>query len=175
MLSGINVSLRPIELKDLKYLNKWKNTEEVFKYLGGGFFPVSKDTQSTWMNNIIDTTNGNIRYIIEDKESNPIGFIGLYSIHNIHRTAEIGLYIGELEQHGKGYAYEAYSIFEKFIYNYLNIRKIKAFVVSSNSSAIKFWHKCNFKNVGIFYKDRYIDGEFVDVIIMEKFLEKYGG
>lgn len=121
------------------------------------------------MDNIIDTLNGNIRYIIELKEK-PIGFIGLYSIHNINRTAELGIYIGEMEEQGKGYAYEAYKLFEKFIQNYLNIRKLKIYVVEKNESAVKFWNKCKFKNVGRLSKERYIDGKFLDILIMEKFL-----
>ncbi|MDU2353340.1 MAG: GNAT family protein [Anaerococcus sp.] len=174
MLEGKNVSLRTVELEDLDYLNKWKNTEEVFKYLGGGFYPVSKDTQSQWMNSIIDTTNGNIRYIIQNKQNQPIGFIGLYSIHDIYRTAEIGLYIGEINEQKKGHAYEAYQLFENYIMNYLNIRKLKAYVVEINSPAVSFWHKNNYMVVGKFSKERYIDGEFVDVLIMEKFIQSKG-
>lgn len=170
MLKGKRVLLRPILKEDLLYLNKWKNTEQIFKYLGGGFFPVSKDTQEKWMDNIIDTGSGNIRYIIQINDK-PIGFIGLYSIHNIHRTAELGIYIGEVEEQGKGYAYEAYRVFEDFIRRYLNIRKLKIYVVAKNESAVKFWYKCKFKDVGRLSKERYIDGKFLDLLIMEKFLD----
>lgn len=171
MLIGKNISLRPIELRDLNYLNKWKNTEEVFKYLGGGFFPVSIDVQSKWMDSLMDTTSGSMRFIIEKDKSNPIGFIGLYSVNNIHKTAEVGMYIGEIEEQGKGYATEAYNLFEDFIHKYINIRKIKLFVVNENTTAVKFWEKLGYDSVGVLKKERYINGKYLDVIIMEKFLK----
>ena len=121
MLKGKNISLRPIELRDINYLNKWKNTEEVFKYLGGGFFPVSIDVQSKWMDSLMDTTSGNIRFIIVNDTKKPIGLIGMYSLNNIHKTAEVGMYIGEIEEQGKGYATETYNLFEEFKYKKIKI------------------------------------------------------
>lgn len=170
MIKGKNISLRPIELRDLNYLNKWKNTEEVFKYLGGGFFPVSIDIQSKWMDSLMDTTSGNIRFIIEKDTKKPIGLIGLYSVNNLHKTAEVGMYIGEIEEQGKGYATETYNLFEDFLQKYINIRKLKLFVVKNNIPALKFWKKLGYEVVGALSKERYINGKYLDVIIMEKFL-----
>lgn len=35
VLKGDGLFLRPIVRSDLEYLNNWKNTEDVYKYLGG--------------------------------------------------------------------------------------------------------------------------------------------
>ena len=45
MIKGEKVYLRPILKSDMKYLNDWKNDEDVFRFLGGGFMPVSIDQQ----------------------------------------------------------------------------------------------------------------------------------
>src|SRR5699024_9497471 len=93
-LQGEKINLRPIERTDLDSLNQWKNKEDVYMYLGGGFQPVSKDQQANWMDSMIDLTGNNRRFMIVQGEKS-IGMIGLYNIHWIHRTCEIGIFIGE--------------------------------------------------------------------------------
>lgn len=165
------IILRPIVKGDLESLNKWKNNEEVFKYLGGGFVPTSIDIQEKWMDSMMDLSGSNKRFIIEIKDSKKaIGTVGLYGINSIHRTAEVGLYIGELDEQGNGYAQEAYQLLEKYAKNYLNLRKLKLNVVYKNDKAVALWEKLGFKRCGNFEQERYIDGKYFDLLIMEKFL-----
>ena len=92
-LEGRNVKLRPIVKEDLVFLNKWKNDERVYRYLGGGFLPVSIDIQNNWMSDLMDTTGRNKRFIIENSEGVPAGLVGLYSINWISRNCELGIFI----------------------------------------------------------------------------------
>lgn len=173
MLFGKRIYLRPIEKKDLEILNKWKNDERTFKFLGGGFNPISIDQQSYWMESMIDLTGSNRRYLICELETNePLGIAGLYDINWIHRSSEVGLYIGNEEQRGKGYASESFEIVEKLASNYLNLRKFRLNVVKNNEDALKLWTNLNFIEVGKLNEERYIDGEYYDVIIMEKFINE---
>jgi len=171
MLKGENVYLRPIELNDLNYLNAWKNDEETFKFLGGGYQPISIDQQAKWIESLIDLTGDTKRYIITTfKDDIAIGMIGLYGINWIHRTAEMGLYIGEENYRGKGYASEAYGIIENYAKKYLNLRKLNLEVVHNNNNAIKLWTRLGFSKAGKLSDERYIDGEYYDLSIMEKFI-----
>lgn len=107
MLSNGNVSLRPIEKRDLDKLNLWKNDESVYRFLGGGFLPVSRDIQEKWLDSLMDTTGNNKRFIIENEVGEAVGMIGLYGINWVHRTCELGIFIGDGSQRGKGYASSA--------------------------------------------------------------------
>ena len=60
------ITLVPIETEDLELLNKWKNDEDVYKYLGGGFKPVSISQQKKWIDKLTDNTSENQRYIIKN-------------------------------------------------------------------------------------------------------------
>lgn len=171
MLKKDDIVLRPILRSDLEKLNKWKNDEEVFMYLGGGFNPQSIDQQSLWIDKLIYIDDKNKRFII-DIDNEAIGLIGLYNIHNIYQNCEVGIYIGEKDFQGKGYAKKAYNLIEKYAVEYLNMRKIKLFVVDDNSNAINFWDKLGFKKVGTLKEERYIKGKFRNLVIMEKFLQK---
>lgn len=164
------VSLRPIEKTDLDTLNRWKNDEQVYMFLGGGYHPISKNQQEKWMDSLIDLTGNNRRFmIVLDKES--IGMIGLYEINWIHQTCEIGIFIGESDARGKGYAREAYFLLEKYAVNYLHIRKINLKVVADNKKAVAMWLKFGYQIVGKLNKERYIKGAYHDLNIMEKFLK----
>lgn len=171
MLNQDNLVLRPILRSDLEKLNKWKNDEEIFMFLGGGFNPQSIDQQALWIDKIINIDDKNKRFIIE-VDSEAIGLIGLYNIHNIYQNCEIGMYIGEKDFQGKGYAKDACNLIEKYAFEYLNMRKIKLFVVDDNSKALKFWRKLGYKIVGTLEEERYIKGQFRNLVIMEKFLQK---
>jgi len=172
MIKGNMIYLRPIQKNDITYLNKWKNDEETYMYLGGGFMPTSIDLQEKWLDSLIDTTGNNKWFIVCDYNDKPLGMIGLYNINWIHRTCEIGIFIGDHNALGKGYGKEACKILENFAKEYINIRKIKLSVVSDNEHAINMWLSLGYKKIGEHIQDRYIKGSYRNVTIMEKFIAK---
>ena len=147
MLKSESCYIRPLRIEDIDDLNKWNSDEEVMKYLGGGYHPVSKDLQIKWLNNMMDTSafSTNKRYMICDNNNYNIGLVGLYSINWINKTSEVGIYIGEIDFQNKGIASQAYQLLEEFAKNNLNLRKLKAYVVKKNHKAVKFWEKNNYK------------------------------
>lgn len=172
MIVGKKVYLRPIVRDDLVYLNKWKNDEDTFRFLGGGYMPVSIDQQAKWLDSLIDTTGNNKRFMICVGESNePIGMIGLYNISWIHRVCEIGIYIGNKGSRGKGYATEACQLLEKFASEYLNLRKMRLSVVSDNKKAIELWASLGYKVIGEHIEERFIGGKYRNLTLMEKFTQ----
>jgi len=167
MLVGKRVRLRPLVKKDLQKLNEWRNDYEVFKYLGGGFKPVSVDQQEKWMDDMIDTTGPNRRYAILDENDRHIGLVGLYKINFVNRSCEFGIYIGERSAQGKSYGTDALELMIDMAFRILNLRKMKLEVVAENTGAVKMYEKAGFKKVGTWTAERYIDGEYKDVLMME--------
>jgi diamine N-acetyltransferase len=170
VIKGEKIYLRPILKNDIAVLNDWKNDEETYRYLGGGFMPTSIDHQEKWIDNLIDTTGSNKRFIISDNKNVPIGMVGLYDINWIHRNCEIGIYIGNKSAQGKGYGKEACELLEQFAKNYLNIRKIKLNAVLDNENAIHMWQSLGYKKIGEYIEERFIQGEYKNLVLMEKFL-----
>lgn len=170
-MKGNLITLRPIRRSDLHILNKWKNTESVFMYLGGGYSPVSEDQQEKWMESVIDLTGNNRRFMIVDNDDKPVGMVGLYDINWINKNCNIGIYIGEEDARGKGYASEAVGIIEGYAYEYLNLRKIKSKANSENASALRLWKRLGYTAIGEYKQERYVKGRYCDVTLMEKFLK----
>lgn len=163
------VTLRPIEKDDLDLLFKWRNDENIFSQLGGGYFPTSKTEMSKWMDNFSKSDRTNIKFIVQYKEIG-VGFISLSNTNYINKTSELGIYIGEKNYQGKGIASNALKLIEKFSKDYLNLRKIKLLVNNNNVAAIGLYEKNDYKVIGRYTKERYSKGSYIDVLIMEKFL-----
>lgn len=166
MMKSPNICLRPLLKKDVEKLNKWRNDYQIFKYLGGGYNPISKDQQESWMENMIDNTGNTKRFAIVKNET-IIGMIGIYDIDYINRNGNLGMYIGEKELWGQGYGSEALNLLIEFVFKVLNLYKIKLEVVANNTGAIELYKKNGFKIVGTMKDDRYINGKYLDVHIME--------
>ena len=94
----------------------------------------------------------------------------MYNISLIHRTCSLGLYIGERDAWGKGIASRAYKAIENYAKKYLNIRKIHLEVVEANERAVKMYEKLGFDICGKYKKERFIDGKYEDLLIMDKFI-----
>lgn len=163
------INLREVTIDDVDCLFRWRNDVDIFKYLGGGYNPVSYEKQVEITNAMIDDnkTGKAFRYIICNDNA-PIGFAGLYDI-NKHNVCELGIYIGEKCQWGKGYASTAYNLIEQ-IAKEKRVRKIKLFVVEDNIPAVKMYSKLKFRKAGVLEKERLIDDKYHNVIIMEKLI-----
>ncbi len=170
MIKGKLIYLRPIIKSDITYLNRWKNDENTYMYLGGGFMPTSIDYQEKYLELMIDTSGKDKRFIICDNDDLPIGMVGLYNINWINRTCEIGVYIGDKKALSKGYGKEACLLVERFAKEYINLRKIKLSVVSDNKNALRMWHSLEYKKVGEYIDERFIKGTYRNLIVMEKFI-----
>lgn len=164
------IHIRKIDVQDVDVLYKWRNDVEIFRYLGGGYRPVSKQVQNEIVCAMIkDFEEGKAyRYIIclNDK---PIGFIGLYDINKWNGTCELGIYIGEKDEWGKGYAKRACLLIENLARE-IGLRKIKLFVVEDNIPAVEMYKKLSFRTVGVLIEERMIENKYHNVLIMEKFV-----
>ncbi len=170
-MTGTVIRLRPIEARDAAILCKWKNDEEVYQYLGGGYQPVSPDQYAQWVTNMIDQTGRTRRFIIETLDGRAVGMVGLYDIQWVHRTCEVGIFIGERNDRRSGAASEAYRLLEEYARNYLNLRKITLKVVDDNQKGQSFWLKVGFVRAGVLHAERFINGRYCDLILMEKFIQ----
>ncbi|MDO8651858.1 MAG: GNAT family N-acetyltransferase [Undibacterium sp.] len=74
-----------------------------------------------------------------------IGNIKIYLINTTHKTAEIGLMIGEKEFWGQGYATEAIRCVSRWGFEYLNLEKISAGCYEVNLASHKSFLKAGFK------------------------------
>lgn len=84
-----------------------------------------------------------------------------------------GIFIGDKKYWGKGYGTDAMRVLVKFIFEQMNIHKVKLNVYSFNERAIKSYEKCGFKVEGVLRQEIFRDGRYYDEIIMGLLKEEY--
>lgn len=161
------IYLRELQEADIndEYL-KWLNDYEVVKYTESRFFPHSLESLSGYLENL--KNNSNVMFaIIEVSKDKHIGNIKLGNINWIHRTADIGIIIGNKDYWGKGVATESISLVVDYAFKRLNLRKITAGAYINNIGSIKAFKKNSFIQSYIEKNKCFYDGKYVDCITLE--------
>jgi len=88
-------------------------------------------------------------------------------------VATIGIFIGDKSFWGKGYGTEAIELLTDFIFNEMNINKVKLNVYSFNKRAVRCYEKCGFVREGVLRQEIYREGRYHDDIVMGLLRDEY--
>lgn len=171
MYSGQLVKLRAYKEDDIEKAVEFINDEEVKKLMDSNIpFPMTKWQEEEWVRSRKANTDFTYDFAIEDLKTGK--YIGGCSINECdvkNRTCVVGIMIGDKEYWGKGYGSDALKVLIKFIFEEVNMNKIKLNVFSFNNRAIACYKKVGFKEEGILKKEIYRNGRYHDEIIMAMF------
>lgn len=165
MLSD-QVRLRALRKEDAKLLYEWIVDRELV-ILNSPYHPVSETDHEAWVERMMKKSSDLVIFVIEEvMSSTPIGTCQLLNINWRHRSAELQIRIGDSSHQGKGYGSEAVQLLIEFGFKDLNLHRIYLHVFAANKRAIRVYEKCGFRKEGILKEAAFIDGEWVDVIVM---------
>lgn len=175
MYYGEKVCLRAYKEEDIKVATELVNDAELKKFLTPGIpFPMSLWQEEEWIKSQKDSQSGEFNFAIEDmKTKKYIGGCGLENVNWLARTAVVGIMIGDKNYWGKGYGTDAMKVLLKFIFENMNINKVKLNVFSFNERAIKSYKKCGFKVEGILKDEIFKEGKYYDEVLMAIFKEEF--
>lgn len=174
MLKSEHVGLTHITFADLPILLGWINDREQVLF-NSAYKPVNEDQHQEWFESILrrpDVVLYGIRLL---KTGTLIGSCQLHNINPVHRHAELQIRLGDPAQRGHGYGTEAVRLLLKFGFNDLNLRRIYLHVFNNNLGAIRAYEKAGFVREGLLRKAAFIDGEYLDVVVMGILHEDYVG
>lgn len=167
MYTGKKINLRAYKKEDVPFAQKFMNDPEVKGLLWPGVpFPLTLEEEEKWFEGISshgDTYNFAIETLEEKKY---IGGCGINSVDRKNSIAIVGIFIGDKEYWSKGYGTDAMRTLVGFIFNEMNINKVKLGVYSFNERAIKSYEKCGFKREGTLRQEMFRNGKYHDVIVM---------
>ncbi len=95
-----------------------------------------------------------------------IGFVILRNISAVHRSAELGIRIGDEGDRGRGMGKEAARQALQFCWQALNLKRVQVSVLAGNERALRLYTALGFEHEGNLRQAQFIDGEWKDVIIM---------
>lgn len=165
ILQGERVSLRLITHEDTDNILKWRNSSRVRNnFLDQRLF--TKEGHRYWLENYVFTGKV-VQFIIIDNEANKdIGSIYLRDINREHEKAEYGIFIGDEEGLGKGYATEAGRIVVEFAKRELKLHRLYLKVLYENKGAIKSYEKVGFQEEGILKDEVFLGGKYHNIVLM---------
>jgi len=164
-LEGELVYLRPLERQDLEGEYRiWINDHEVTRFTEAGIFPVSDEDLAAYFENNQKRSDVVMFAIIDKGTHKHIGNARVYGINWIHRTCERGIMIGDRDYWGKGYGLEVINLVSKYVFEYLNLNKVKSGTFAENIGVHKVNERAGYKREGEAKDELFCDGKYHNLI-----------
>jgi RimJ/RimL family protein N-acetyltransferase len=167
MIFGNAVAIGPILPVDIPALYRWADDAETAALNESYRPPNWRAQEEFWSNTAHDPTR--IFFAIRAIGAPEIiGYIQIMNIEPIHRSASIGIRIGEASNRGKGYGREALQLGVDYCWRQLNLSRITLSVFAGNDAAIALYEAAGFVREGLLRRALFIDGAWVDLVPMAR-------
>ncbi len=142
------ITIKNFSEADIQNKVDWINDDNNNKYLHYDL-PLEYDKTLNWYKNKADNRfDGVILY-----NDIPVGLIGLLSIDNNVKKAEVYFMLGDDSFKGKGVATEALKLMIEKAFKDFNLNKLYAFTETENIAAQRLMEKTGFKKEGLHVDD----------------------
>jgi RimJ/RimL family protein N-acetyltransferase len=174
MYTGVKVKLRAYKREDVELAQQYLNDAETKRLLTPGVpYPYTLEEETKWFEKI-SANNDHYSFAIETlEEGKYIGGCGINSLDWKNSVAIVGIFIGDKNYWGKGYGTDAMKVLVKFIFEQMNMNKVKLFVYSFNERAVKSYEKSGFKKEGVLRQEMFRDGKYNDEYVMGMLKDEY--
>ena len=155
--------LRPIEAGDTDNILKWRNSPAVYNNLYTRD-ELTREQHLDWLKTRVET--GLCRQYIIEVENLPVGTVFIKNIDRQSQKGEFGIFIGEKQARGKGYASVATQKILETAFSELELNRVYLTVFADNIPGIKAYLKAGFLAEGILKQDFLRPDGFVDIVVM---------
>ena len=168
MIGDDRIVLRAWAQDDLDALGKLRNDLTLQEMLMSQPRPNSADRVQDWLTEK-SGRDDSVFFVIAERESDRVlGYAQVVNMNTMHGTGELGICIGPDFQ-GSGHGSSAMALLEDYLKRVFSLRKLLLHVFAENEGAVKFYVKLGFDEVGRMQDHFLNNGEYRDVVIMEKF------
>lgn len=175
-MSGMELLFKPLKMTEalVGHLLEWYNDEEIYPFLHPNFEETEHQTMTAdEIKSTMIGTPGKTRYIIYDGEL-PIGEVSIiddfpYLSQKEPKSAWIAICVGNKSYWGKGVAQKAMAFLEDTCRSQ-GYKRIELGVFENNVKARRLYAKLGYKEINIYPKFTYYNGEWYDDIRMDKYL-----
>lgn len=112
-------------------------------------------------------------FVVADFETDEcLGYVQLTNVHGKGRHGALGVALSDAAQ-GRGFGRQAVMLLLHYAKDVMGLRKVELEVMSSNDRAVGLYRSLGFVDVGL-RRRHYFDGtNWLDVLLMEIFLEEW--
>ena len=167
---------RPLRAADLEgRWPHWFNDAEVTTYQAKGYFPNTVERQTRYYEHVAASATDVVLAIVERSSGAHVGNVGLHDISPIHRTAVLGIVLGEKSAWGRGIGARSWAAITRYGFQVLNLHKVCATVFEGNERSLKCALGAGFVVEGRQAKQLYKNGRYVDLIHVGLLRENWHG
>ncbi|MBQ7789426.1 MAG: GNAT family N-acetyltransferase [Clostridia bacterium] len=152
------IVLREFLEKDVANKVEWINNFENNTYLHYDI-PLTYEKTLAWYKG---KDNEKRRDLVIEYLGIPVGIIGLLCIDNVNSKAEFYISMGNTSFKRKGIATKATKMLLKHAFEDLNLNKVYLNVDEENEIACRLYEKVGFKCEGVFIKDLFHRGKYIN-------------
>ena len=169
LILGERTALGPLRHELLAIYHRWHASLETQVFAGwpAPLQPVTMERAEQWYSSASIAEAARWFTIYRTDGLQPIGFVVLRDIDQQHKTAEIGITIGEASERGKGHGTEAMKLILDYAFTALGLGNVLLSVYEFNRGAVRAYEKAGFKVIGRRRKSHFAAGSMWDVIFMD--------
>jgi RimJ/RimL family protein N-acetyltransferase len=177
ILSSGHVYLRPFERADAETYRRWRADAEPMALAGWHERAPMSLAQVEARIDRLTEEQGRDQYtflICLAADDRPIGEVMLVDIDRTHGSSQLGIFIGEVAEWGRGYGTDAISAIVEFGFAELRLERIWLNVWTENPRARRAYEKAGFVHEGTIRHDRYEHGEHTSGDLMSILRDEWG-
>ena len=144
----------------------WFNDAEVTRHQNKKIFPNTREKQRTYYEALLSSDKDVVLAIVDEKTKKHIGNVGLHKIDWIHRSAELGIVLGNKAFWGRKIGKRAWALITAYGFQVLNLNRIYAYVLKDNLASRKSAEAAGFVREGTIREFMYKNGCYVDAFYM---------
>lgn len=149
----------------------WLNDPEVVRYSNQRFITHTTHSCTLYVNNFKGSVSKLFK-IIRKSDATTIGTITAY-INQSHKTADMGILIGDRSSWGKGLGGDAWFTLLNALLSLRQIRKVTAGTMDCNQSMNRIIQRSGMTFEAVRSKQELLDGRPQDILYFAKFNEKW--
>jgi RimJ/RimL family protein N-acetyltransferase len=170
MLRGDAIYLTNLDPANAETARGWINDPEINRYLLHGQIPVSVAAEAAWYEKVVADWAAATAYNFEvhvAEDGRYIGNCGLHGVDMRHRSAEIGILIGETSEQNHGFGSDAIMTLTRFGFDTLGLNRLEIRSQADNDRSMHLYERLGFKPVGRMREATYTFGHFVDEALFD--------
>jgi RimJ/RimL family protein N-acetyltransferase len=170
VIRGKLVTLRPPKAEEAAAMPAWFEELEVTHFLELRH-PPSLEMEKEFLDRIARDPD-TVWWAVEH-EGKLVGGTGIHQIDWKHGFGTTGTLIADRTAWGKGVARELMQLRADYAFTQLPLRKLKSAYVDGNVASGRAQKAAGYREVGRWHKERFVDGEWRDMILTELMREDW--
>ena len=171
MFGHEEISMRPVEARDLEKIRNLRNEQSTWQYLSDASL-ISESMQHQWFDNLTRTMDERYYTVEKTKDGVFLGVIRTDQIDLKNRSIRVGCDIIPSER-GKGYGTMAFHMILRYFFIYNSYHRLWLCVLENNNIAKKLYKNVGFKEEGRLREAIWREGKWHDYIMMSILKEEY--